>query len=104
MAIDGILGQQSLSRVGGSGLRTAGLSRKTTPGRSRAREQSTPTDPLPFFQYSLETMPAPYEIETGFPELKNDLLLRAAKGAFDPRSDARPTTRASDGRGARSLL
>jgi hypothetical protein len=27
-------------------------------------------------------MPA-YEIQTGFPELKNDLLLRAAKGACD---------------------
>lgn len=27
-------------------------------------------------------MPAPYEIQTGFPELKNDLLLRAARGAY----------------------
>lgn len=28
------------------------------------------------------SMPAPYEIQTGFPELKNDLLLRAARGAY----------------------
>jgi hypothetical protein len=42
------------------------------------------TPPPTFSFFTLATMPA-YEIQTGFPELKNDLLLRAAKGACDRR-------------------